>query len=63
MNIPELSDIEFVLRPSNGHGKSVVYANKSLVLYRLVERELRTTDLNSGNAVFRMQIPELLGAR
>ena len=31
------------------------------MLYRLVERELRTTDFNSGNAVFKMQLPELLG--
>jgi hypothetical protein len=63
VNIPELSDIEFVLRPTSSLGTSVVHANKSLVLYRLIERELRTTDFNSGNAVFRMHIPELLGAR
>lgn len=65
VNIPELSDIEFVLRPSHASSRSqsVVYANKSLVLYRLIERELRTTDLNSGNAVFRMQLPELLSVK
>jgi hypothetical protein len=33
------------------------------VLYRLIERELRTTDLNSSNAIFMMQIPELLSAK
>lgn len=59
VNDPEVSNIEFVLK-SNGHS-SPIYANKSLVLYRLIERELRTTDYQSGNAVVRMQLPELLG--
>ena len=63
VNVPELSDIEFVLRPSVGQNPPVVHANKSLVLYRLIERELRTTDHNSGNAVFRMPLPELLSMR
>jgi hypothetical protein len=34
-----------------------------MVLYRLIERELRTTDINSSNAIFMMQIPELLSAK
>lgn len=41
----------------------MVYANKSLVLYRLIERELRTTDFQSGNAAFKLTIPELLSAK
>lgn len=62
VNDPEVSNIEFVLKASSQASQQVVYANKSLVLYRLVERELRTTDFNSGNTVFRMQLPELLGS-
>jgi hypothetical protein len=55
----EVSNIEFVLNSCNQANDQVIYANKSLVLYRLVERELRTTEFNSGNALFRMQLPEL----
>ena len=58
VDCPELSNIEFVLKPINDFCEApkstVIYANKSLVLYRLIERELRTTDFNSGNAVFKM---------
>jgi hypothetical protein len=62
----EFSDIEFVLKPASDFfevaARTQIFANKSLVLYRLIERELRTTDFNSSNAVFKMQIPELLNS-
>jgi hypothetical protein len=67
VNVPELSDIEFLLQTSNPlegfTNSAVVYANKSLVLYRLIERELRTTDFNSGNNIFNRLIPELLSSK
>ena len=47
VNDPELSDIEFIVKSEKGDSQQVIYANKSLVLYRLIERELRTPDFSA----------------
>jgi len=47
VNEPEHSNLTFVLDTKNGDGNGeVIHANKALVLFRIVERELRTQFLD-----------------